>query len=317
MRKNHAFKAISLEHWATKLIIQKDFLWKSIIKLNRFLRSINFYWFLSDIDFFKWNHRIELGKELDLDNPKWFSEKLIYLILNNKEDEYALSVDKAEFKGQLLNIFKGRYLAQSYGVFETFNDINIQSLPKQFVLKMTHGSGANLFIKNKHELNKYKWKIRLWQRRNWFWVGREYPYKNLKPRILIEEDLSLKGKMIELLFYMFHGELEYIFIIENRNAKAHRECVVDAQWNALDVMSKFSDNFTQGCFVIKPNEFDELLSIAQHLSSNSPFVRVDFMMVDNQIYISELTYFPHAGFRIITNHKGENIEEFFGRSLQI
>lgn len=157
-----------------------------------FLTRIGVYNFMSDEKFLKKKYRIELGKELDLENPKTFSEKLQWLKLYDRKKAYIKLVDKYEVKQIVAEIIGQEYIVPTLGVWDVVEDIEFDNLPKQFVLKCTHDSGGLVICKDRESMNceEVKKKIRNCQKRNYFFSGREWPYKNVNPRIIAEKYIS-------------------------------------------------------------------------------------------------------------------------------
>jgi len=145
--------------------------------------------FLSDKMYLKLIYRAKLGKKLDLKNPKTFNEKLQWLKLYNRKPEYTKMVDKYEVKKYVADLIGEEYVIPTLGVWEKFDDIDFDSLPNQFVLKCTHDSGGLVICKDKSKLDiaSAKSKIENSLKRNYYKYGREWPYKNVKPRIIAEK----------------------------------------------------------------------------------------------------------------------------------
>ena len=141
-----------------------------------------------DSTYLKMMYRLETGKKLDLDNPKTFNEKLQWLKIHNRQPVYTTMVDKYEVKSYVTSLIGEEYVIPTLGVWDSFDEIDFNSLPDAFVLKCTHDSGGLVICKNKHEfnINEAKKKIEQCLKFNFYWHGREWPYKNAKPRIIAE-----------------------------------------------------------------------------------------------------------------------------------
>ena len=141
---------------------------------------------LPDKLFLKKKFRYHTGKKLNLKNPKTFNEKLQWLKLHDRRPEYVTYVDKYAVKDYIKDTIGEEYLIPLIGVYNSVDDINWSQLPNQFVLKCTHGSSSNIICTDKRKLNikDAKSKLKKWMNKNWFWYGREWPYKNVKPRII-------------------------------------------------------------------------------------------------------------------------------------
>ena len=149
---------------------------------------------IPDIPFLKLQYRYHLGQKLNLKNPKTFNEKIQWLKLYDKKPEYTTYVDKYAVREHIKEIIGEEYLIPLIGVYDSVDDIDWDRLPNKFVLKCTHGSSCNIICEDKSELDieTANRKLTKWMNRNWYWYGREWPYKNMKPRILCEEYLVEK-----------------------------------------------------------------------------------------------------------------------------
>ena len=149
---------------------------------------------LPDYIFLKIKYKYKFNKKLDLNNPQTFNEKLQWLKLYDRNPEYTKMVDKYEAKKYVANIIGEEYIIPTLGVYDKFEDINFATLPNQFVIKCTHDSGGLIICKDKTKLNikEARKKINKSLKRNYFYTGREWPYKNIKPRIIIEKYILLR-----------------------------------------------------------------------------------------------------------------------------
>lgn len=238
------------------------------------------------------------GYELNLDHPLTFNEKMQWLKLYNHDPLYTILVDKFEVKGYVKEQIGEKYIIPTLGVWNSFDDIDFSKLPDQFVLKCTHDSGGLVICKNKatFDVKAAKKKIQKSLRCNYYYMGFEWPYKNVKPRIIAEkymEDHNTQD-LRDYKFFVFQGEVKALFIITNRNSKK--------QNIGLDF---FDENFQHLPFTRghdnaiempkKPETFEEMKFLAKKLSKDIPFVRVDFYDVNGQVYFGEMTFFPGGG----------------------
>ena len=157
-----------------------------------YLESKGFFNFLSDEKYLKFFYKLNMGKKLNLENPKTFNEKLQWLKLYDRKDIYTTMVDKYEVKRYVTDLIGEEYIVKNFGVWDSFDEIDFDKLPNQFVLKCTHDSGGLVICRDKSKLDieKAKQKINKSLNRNYFYNGREWPYKNVKPRIIAEEYLE-------------------------------------------------------------------------------------------------------------------------------
>ena len=158
------------------------------------IMNLKFFRLLPDKIFIKIEYYLVMNKKLNLDNPKTFNEKLQWLKINDRKDIYTKIVDKYEVREYISQKIGEEYLIPLIGVWDEFDEIDFSKLPNKFVLKPTHTSG-NVFIckdKSKIDYKDLKRKVNKWMKRRYYWVHREWPYKNVKPRIICEEYISDK-----------------------------------------------------------------------------------------------------------------------------
>lgn len=232
----------------------------------------------------------------DLKHPKTFNEKLQWLKLHDRKPIYTTMVDKYEAKQYVANIIGEEYIIPTLGVWNRAEDINFDSLPNQFVLKATHDSGRVVICKDKTTLNRAEIikEMRKSLQRNFYAVGREWPYKNVKRRIIAEtfmvneSDTELKDYKV----FCLNGQPEIIEVDYGRFTK-HMRNIYDKEWNFIEMEIQYPSDRTHK--IQKPENFDKMLDLARKLSKGIPHVRVDFYNIDNQLYWGELTFFHGSG----------------------
>ena len=256
---------------------------------------------LSDEKYLKLMYYCIFNKKLNLENPQTFNEKLHWLKLNNRKDIYTTMVDKVDAKKYVSQIIGEEYIVPNIGVYDKFEDINFETLPNQFVIKCTHDSGGVVVCKNKEELDieKVKTKINKHLKRNFFYEGREWPYKNIKPRILIEEyiDDNVNEDLNDYKFMCFNGKVKCSFVCtERRSNDGLKVTFFDLDWNKMSFDRHYPRSEKQ---IDKPINYDKMIKLSEKLSKDLPFARIDFYEVKGKIYFGEITFFP-----------GNGIEEF-------
>ena len=189
-------------------------------KIILYLMNKNYLSFIPDKTFLKMKYKLMMGTKLDLENPKTFNEKLQWLKLHDRNPEYTKMVDKYEAKEYVANIIGKEYIIPTLGVWDKFDDIDFDALPNEFVLKPTHTSG-NVFIckdKSKIDYKKLKKQVNKWLKRDYYRIHREWPYKNVKPRIIAEEYMENKDhtSIKDYKFYCFNGQADYVMICTGR-----------------------------------------------------------------------------------------------------
>lgn len=242
-------------------------------------------------------YRRLFNKKLDLSNPQTFNEKLQWLKLYDRREEYSIMVDKYEVKRYVADIIGQEYIIPTLGVWDKPEDIEWDKLPNQFVLKCTHDSGGLVICKDKSKLDKEAaiGKLRKSLKRDYYKAGREWPYKNVRRRIIAEKYLEAApntGDLPDYKVFNFNGEPKLIQIDFNRFVN-HKRNYYSANWERLDfTMNHPSDDNT---IFEKPIVLEELKGLCRRLSTGIPFVRSDFYLVDNKLYFGELTFFPEGG----------------------
>lgn len=255
---------------------------------------------IPDKIYLKYKYKKITEKKLNIKNPTTFNEKLQWLKLHDRKDIYTTMVDKYEAKKYVADIIGEEYIIPTIGVYDNFDDINFDKLPNQFVMKCTHDSGGLVIVKDKSKINieEAKEKISQSLKNNYYYAFREWPYKNVKPRIIIEKYMEdTKDKELrDYKFYCFNGYVHCLLLATNRqnsNAELNFD-YFDNKFNHLNMTNHWHPN--NPITPHKPKNFDKMIELASKLSKGIPHVRVDFYEVNGQIYFGELTLFDQGGF---------------------
>ena len=273
---------------------------RNVIKSPKilFVKILNGMHFLPDEIYLKIRYFLEFGKKLDLKNPKTFNEKLNWLKINDRKPEYNKLVDKYLVREYIADTIGEEYLIPLLGVWDSFDEIDFDSLPEQFVLKCTHDSGSVVICKDKKAFDyaAAKKKIERKLKKNMYWWAREWVYKDLMPRIIAEQYMedSFTAELRDYKFFAFNGEAKMIFVATDRqNANEETKFdFFDMEYNHLD--------FTHGhpnakVLPEKPKDVDKMRELTEVLSKGLPHVRVDFYYVEEKIYFGEITFYHNAG----------------------
>lgn len=263
-----------------------------------YLSRLGFLDRMSDIEYIKKKYYLSFNKQLDLDNPQTFNEKLQWLKLNDRKNIYTVMVDKYNVKEYVSGIIGKQYVIPTIGVFDSFNDIDLNKLPDQFVIKCTHDSGGLVVVDDKENLDfdLVRKKISSCLRTNYYYCGREWPYKNVKPRIIVEKYLIDKkvAELRDYKFFCFDGKVRFFKVDYNRFTD-HQANYYDRNCSLL----KFGEEVCPPDFkkkIIMPSSLKKMMKLAEKLSKDIPFVRVDFYDVNGDIYFGEMTFYPASGF---------------------
>ena len=269
---------------------------------NRLLYVIvcKFPWLIKDDKkYIQYLWKNKMNYPLNLDNPKTYNEKLQWLKLYNHKPEYTIMVDKYLAKEYVANKIGKEHIIPTIGVWDNVDDIDFDSLPQQFVLKCTHDSGGLVICKDKANLNIFKAKNKLNKslNTNFYLLGREWPYKDVRPRIIAEKFMVDESgyELKDYKFLCFDGEPKILYIATDRYNpnKETKFDFYDLEFNHLPFKLGHPNSRKQ---IQKPFGFDDMLKYARVLSAGIPHVRVDFYEVNKMIYFGELTFYQDCGF---------------------
>jgi len=259
--------------------------------MARALRLLPDKWFI----YLKWYGR-RMPYHLNLNTPKTYNEKLQWIKLYDHNPLYTKLVDKYQVKNYVTNAIGGGYIIPLIDAWDSVDDINWNNLPNQFVIKCSHDCGGMIICKDKSTLDiaKAKQKLEAAFNKNYYYDSREWPYKNVKPKVFAEAYMEDEfGELRDYKFFCFNGEVKAMFVASDRS-KSTETCFdfFDADFNHLP--------FTQGhpTAIItpkKPRGFDEMKELAQKLSKGIPQVRIDFYDVNGKVYFGEFTFFHFGG----------------------
>lgn len=253
--------------------------------------------------YIKWMYKKKFGKSLDLHNPKTFNEKMQWLKIYDRKSEYTKMVDKYAVREYVSKKIGDEYLIPLLGVWEKFEDINFNELPDKFVLKCTHDSGGVMICKEKKYFDKNKAKLFFDKHlsNNYYYGTREYPYKNIKPKIIAEkylEDEIIKQTPEDYKLMCFNGKVKCSFVCTERGSdNGLKVTFFDEYWKKLP-FSRMYPASTQD--IPKPINYDKMVELSEILASNIPFVRIDFYEVNNKLYFGEITFYPGSGLEEFT-----------------
>lgn len=276
--------------------------------MNKFAKIFNPYWVMGGIVrrvlsrlirndelYIKLRYFSGMKKFPDLQHPRTYNEKLQWLKLNDKHTEYTRLVDKYAVKEYIEKLNWGGKTIPTLGVWDRFDDIDFAQLPNQFVLKTTHDSGGIVIVKDKGKMDMQKARKKLEKslQRKYFLMSREYPYKDVKPRIIAEKFMVDESgtELKDYKFFCFNGEVKFLFVATDRPFDTRFD-FFDADFNHLP--------FKQGHpwakkEIKKPANFEEMKRAAAALSKGMPHVMVDLYNINGEIYFGELTFFHFSG----------------------
>lgn len=290
---------------------------KNILKkISQYFIDIGMLKWIDDEKYIKHLYKKAFNKELDLENPTTYNEKLQWLKLNDRKDEYVKMVDKYEAKEYISKIIGKEYIVPTIGVWDKFSEIDFEKLPNQFVLKCTHDSGGILICKDKNKINYKKEKLRfdLIMKRNFYYRSREWVYKDIKPRIIAEPYLEDKkyGELRDYKFFVFSGKVKSIFIATNRQGEG--ETCFDFYNTKFEHLDIKNGHPNAKITPEKPMNFEKMIELAEKIGKNIPHIRIDFYEVNGKVYFGESTFFHWSG---LVKFEPESWDKTFGEWIEL
>lgn len=306
-----------------------------------YLSKLGLLNWMSDEKYLKKKYYLAMNKTLNLDDPRTYNEKLQWLKIHDRKDIYTKMVDKYAAKKYVANIVGKEHVIPTLGIYEKFDDIDFDELPKQFVIKCTHDSGGLVVCRDKNELDKKaaRKKINGSLRTNYYYKGREWQYKNVKPRILIEKyidaskcdggsdcggekitasELQKENGLLDYKFMCFNGVVKCLFLDigvigkGTGHAEEYYRNVYDKNFKLMPVLET-RQNYPKE--IMPPKNFKDMVAMAEKLSKGVPHVRVDLYNVDGKILFGEMTFYHGSGF---TNYfKPIEWDEKFGDMIDL
>jgi len=272
------------------------------LPLDRFIQAVKTRLLPSKL-FIRNEYKNRTGRELNLNSPKTFSEKIQWLKLYYKNPVLTKMADKVDSKDIVRKKVGENHIIPSYKVFNAADDIIHDELPDQFALKATHGSGWNIIERDKNNITESEIRdyFRFWLKKSYYKGSKEWAYKHIQPRVvceklIFEEDGSLPE---DYKFFCFNGVPTYIQIDHGRFEK-HTRSFYNTCWEKMP----FSIGYPlEESVVEKPANFEKMIDIASSLSEGLPFLRVDMYNVSGQIYVGELTCYPGNGLEKFSDEK--------------
>lgn len=284
--------------------------------LLRLLSYVKTYW-KDDKSYLTIYYLIRLGKLINWRNPKIFTEKLNWLKIHNRKDEYTRMVDKLQAKEFAAERISSEYIVPTIGVWNSFDEIDFSKLPDRFVLKTTHGGGTTGVVVckdiSKFDKKSAKAKIDSSMRKDLFVNSREWPYKNVRKRILAEEYIEDKnGHQDDYKIFCFNGEVKFLKIVFN-NSTGHHANFYNKKWELLpfyeaDVLPDPQAEISA------PDNFEKMIEIAEKLSEGIPFLRVDLYNLDGKIFFGETTFYPAGGWDF---YAPKDADEYIGALMDL
>lgn len=272
--------------------------------LHRFDKLIK-----NDALYLKMEYYFQTGRRLNLNNPKSYNEKLQWLKIHDRKPEYTQMVDKAGVKDYITKTIGEQYVIPTLGVWKHFDEIDFTTLPEKFVLKCTHDSGGLVICKDKKMLDKVsaKKKIEKCLKKNYFYGTREWPYKDVEPRIIAEPLLEQANgdEICDYKVMCFNGKAKLIELHMNRHSDHHTQDFYDVNWQKTEISQGKGYGGRSDIEVPKPSCLDEMLQLSETLTKDMAHCRVDWYVVNGHLYFGELTFFDGSGFDLFDRYEDD------------
>lgn len=281
------------------------------------MMALNLSQMLNDKFYLKLMYRLKMNKSLDLRNPVTFNEKLQWLKLYDRKPEYSIMVDKYRVREYIAERLGEEYLIPLLGVWDDPDDIDFDSLPEQFVLKCNHNSGMGMYIckdKSKLDISRVKENLRKGIREDYYLLGREWPYKDVPRKIIAEKYMiDRSGELADYKIHNFNNGPKIILVCRDRfNKNGLTEDFFNEKWEHLDIARPDHPNASEP--IERPEQLDQMLTLAEELSQGRAFLRTDFYVVNGKVYFGELTFFPATG---MASFVPEEWDETFGTWIKL
>lgn len=272
---------------------KKTLAWMIRYRISRCIASL-----LPDKMYLSIKFRTRLGYWMDWNHPKTYCEKLQWMKVFDRHEEYTQLVDKAAVKNYVASKIGAEYIIPTIGIYDKAEDIDFDALPNQFVLKCTHDSGGLVICKDKSKLDfvETRRKLRKGLKRTYVIQNREYPYAKVPRRIIAEKYMEDESgfELKDYKIFCFEGVPKFIEVDYGRFSE-HKRNIYDTEWNFLPFQNNIKYPYDEKHVISRPENLELMLELAQKLSSGMRHVRVDLYNVKGKIYFGELTFFHGTG----------------------
>lgn len=272
--------------------------------------------FIPDSLWIRLQYRRNMGRWPNLKNPKTFNEKLQWLKLHDRNPLYTKLVDKYEVKKIVADLIGDEYIIPTLGVWNKFDDIDFDKLPNQFVLKCTHDSGGLVICKNKAKLDidAARKKINNCLKFNYYWATREWPYKNVRPKIIAEKYMEDESgyELKDYKVFCFNGVPKALFIATDRGNHETKFDFFDTDLNHIPMKQHYPNN--PNIKIPDPSGIKKMFELASVLTKKFKHCRADFYDINGKVFFGELTFSHFSGWQLM---EPEEWDEKFGSWLNL
>lgn len=279
--------------------------YKKILRSRKLrFRILRTFRFIPDKPMLKLQYRIKLGRKLNIDNPERYTEKIQWYKLNYRDPIMQQCADKYHVRNFVKSKGLSHILNDLYAVYKSPDEISVDNLPNSFVLKLSNGSGTNMTVENKNDVDIKSVRAKFYDycAQSGSSAGREWVYKTNTPPVIVAEKLlrdpgNENGSLRDYKILCFNGKPTYIICVDGRYTDNYCHVVYDTDWVKQDVVigeSSAAANYD------RPEKLEEMLSYAQILSKDFPAARIDLYSIEGKVYFGEITFFPWSGYMKFT-----------------
>lgn len=277
--------------------------------------------FLPDKFVIKLQYLLKTGRKLNLKDPQRYSEKLQWYKLYYKDPLMGNCVDKYLVREYVKKQNLENILNTVYGVYDSYEDINFNTLPNQFVLKDTLGGGGTsvLIVKDKYTMNMSQLEktLKSWTKRKYGkHPGREWVYDNKKSKIIIEKYIESnleEGGLIDYKFFTFNGKVKYVYGMADRALGKGVGCgIFNEKFEQMPYYR--ADEKKLERYLKRPLNYEKMVQIAETLGKPFPHARIDLYNQNNKIIFGEITFFDGSGYM---KFKPDEFDYIMGKEFDI
>ena len=267
----------------------------------------------SDEVFIRAQYRSIFGESLDLDHPERFDEKIQWLKINNRHSLMTQVADKYCVREYVAKQIGSQYLNELLWVGHDARNIPFDQLPSRFVIKTNHASQNTIIVKDKNKIDRTRIipQLNRWLQYNYYLSGRQWAYKNIDRKVIVEKFLTDKrgGIPIDYKFFVFNGSIKFIQVDSDRFGD-HRRDFFDVDWRKLPFTNTFDNADGE---LDKPTNLQTMLRLAKQLGSNFLFARIDLYDLESEVVFGEITLYPDSGY---TRFSPEQYNKIIGCYLE-
>lgn len=273
---------------------------KSIQEIENFFRALKKEQYP---EYLKEWYQKESGRELNLDNPTRFTEKIQWLKLYDSTSIKTKLADKYLVRDWVAEKIGEDHLIPLLGVWDSFDEIKFDKLPDSFVLKCNHGASMNIIVKDKKtaDWKTIRERLERWMKTDFGFAMESFElhYRDI-PRKIIAEQYMKDGELEDLQdykFFCFHGKPVYCQVIGSRSTDETID-FFDMEWNHMPfigLITKNSHETFSNTQIPRPKTLDQMIEAAKIMSGEFSFVRVDLYEINGRMYFGEMTFTPGSG----------------------